>query len=106
MSSPTVSVILPTYNRVALLPRAISSVLNQSYSNLELIVVDDCSNDGTEEEISRIRDARLTVIRQAVNSGPGAARNVGIRAASGQYIASQDSDDEWLPEKLTKHDPK
>jgi glycosyltransferase involved in cell wall biosynthesis len=101
-TTPSVSVILPTYNRATLLPRAIYSVLNQSYHDLELIVVDDCSTDGTEDELSKIKDARLRVIRQSINSGPSAARNVGIRASLGRYVAFQDSDDEWLPEKLRK----
>jgi glycosyltransferase involved in cell wall biosynthesis len=102
MTSPSVSVILPTYNRAALLPRAIHSVLNQSYRDLELVVVDDCSNDGTEQELSKIRDPRLRMIRQTVNSGPSAARNAGIRASTGHYVAFQDSDTEWSPEKLRK----
>lgn len=102
MASPCVSIILPTYNRVALLPRAIDSVLDQSYRDLELIVVDDCSTDGTEQELLKITDPRLRLIRQKVNSGPSAARNAGIRASTGQYIAFQDSDDEWLPGKIEK----
>jgi glycosyltransferase involved in cell wall biosynthesis len=102
MPSPAVSVILPTYNRAYQLPHAIHSVLSQSYSDLELIVVDDGSTDGTSQELSKIKDSRLTVIRQTVNSGSSAARNTGIRASSGSYIAFQDSDTEWFPEKLRK----
>lgn len=102
MIVPSLSVILPTYNRATLLPRAIHSVLDQSYRDLELIVVDDCSTDETEELLSSIRDNRLRVIRQSINSGPSAARNAGIRASKGRYVAFQDSDDEWSPEKLSK----
>jgi glycosyltransferase involved in cell wall biosynthesis len=100
MKSPSVSVILPTYNRAHLLTRAVRSVLNQSYTDLELIVVDDCSTDNTMHELSMITDPRMKVIRLQNNSGAAAARNAGIRAAVGRYIAFQDSDDEWTSSKL------
>lgn len=102
MTAPSVSVILPTYNRAALLPVAIRSVLDQSYGDLELIVVDDASTDDTQQVLGKIPDARLRVICQSVNGGPSVARNAGIRAAQGRYIAFQDSDSEWLPEKLSR----
>ena len=102
MIQPSVSVILPTYNRAFCLPRAIYSVLNQSYDDLELIVVDDGSTDETGHILAGIADTRLRVIRQSVNGGPCVARNTGIQASAGRYIAFQDSDSEWLPGKLIK----
>lgn len=99
---PTVSVILPTYNRAHVVGRAIRSVLEQTYEDFELIVVDDGSTDGTEEVVRSFDDPRIRYIRHAQNRGGAAARNTGIRAARGEYIAFQDSDDEWLPEKLEK----
>jgi len=99
---PNVSVILPTYNRAQLIGRAIQSVLGQTYSNFELIVIDDGSKDDTENVIEGINDRRIRYIRHESNRGANAARNTGIAAARGEYIAFQDSDDEWLPEKLEK----
>jgi glycosyltransferase involved in cell wall biosynthesis len=95
-----VSVILPTYNRHASLDRAISSVLAQSFSDLELIVIDDGSTDETAALIESQVDSRIRHIRLPMRTGAAAARNVGIRAAMGSFFAFQDSDDEWLPEKL------
>ena len=97
-----VSVIIPTYNRAHLMGRAIQSVLNQTYQDFEIIVVDDASTDNTEEAVRSLKDERIRYIRHEKNKGAGAARNTGIRAANGEYIAFQDSDDEWLPEKLEK----
>ena len=94
-----VSVILPTYNRGWILEQAVDSVLAQNYTNLELIVVDDGSTDDTKGLLSMFGD-RITVIRQA-NRGVSAARNTGIRAATGKMIALLDSDDTWLPGKVT-----
>ena len=101
---PDVSVIIPTYNRAHLISRAIQSVLDQSYQDFEIIVVDDCSTDNTEEVIREFqeKDERIRYIRHERNKGPAAARNSGIKAVKGEYIAFQDSDDEWLPEKLEK----
>lgn len=100
MSNPLVSVIIPTYNRIATLPRAINSVLKQTYTNLELIIVDDASNDGTDKYIGQIKDSRLRYVRLEKNLGPAGARNAGVNAAKGKYIAFQDSDDEWDENKL------
>lgn len=97
-----VSVILPTYNRAHTLLRAANSVLNQTYKNFELIIIDDCSTDNTEEVVKNIHDERIVYIRQFSNKGAAAARNTGIKIAKGDYVAFQDSDDEWLPEKLEK----
>jgi glycosyltransferase involved in cell wall biosynthesis len=99
-TDPTVSVILPTYDRAHLLPRAILSILNQTYEDFELIIVDDASTDETGQVISAFQDARVRYLRHEHNQGLAAARNTGIQAAQGQLIAFQDSDDEWLPEKL------
>ncbi len=95
---PFVSVILPTYNRSAFVGRAIDSVLSQSYTDFELIVVDDGSTDDTPALLARYGNF-IKVIRQK-NQGVSAARNSGIRAAAGSVIALLDSDDYWLPKKL------
>lgn len=99
---PKVSVIIPTYNRADLLPRSIQSVLDQTYKNLEIIVVDDGSRDGTQQRVRSINDHRLKCARHPKNRGAAASRNTGIELASGKYIAFQDDDDQWLPEKLEK----
>jgi glycosyltransferase involved in cell wall biosynthesis len=101
IKAPLVSVVLPTYNRALLLPRAIRSVLNQSYRNLELIVVDDGSTDETERLVHSIEDDRIRYVSRD-NGGPAAARNAGIEVAAGELIAFQDSDDEWLDGKLER----
>jgi glycosyltransferase involved in cell wall biosynthesis len=101
-SNPVVSVVLPTYNRASLLNRAIRSVLAQSYSNFELIVIDDGSTDETYVVMNGFRDRRIRYISLEHNTGAAAARNVGIRMARGKFLAFQDSDDEWLPTKLAK----
>jgi glycosyltransferase involved in cell wall biosynthesis len=100
MSSPQVSIVLPTYNRRQVLSRAIESVLAQSMADFELIVVDDNSTDGTREWLATLTDPRLRLLHRKTRSGAAAARNAGIRAAQAELIAFQDSDDEWLPRKL------
>jgi glycosyltransferase involved in cell wall biosynthesis len=97
-----VSVIIPTYNRASLIERSILSVLNQTHENIECIVVDDCSTDSTEVVIKSIKDSRLVYLRNDKNLNASASRNVGIRLAGGNFIAFQDSDDEWLPQKIEK----
>ncbi|MEE2861794.1 MAG: glycosyltransferase [Pseudomonadota bacterium] len=101
-ATPLVSVVLPTYNRAATLGRAVDSVLAQSYSHLELLLVDDGSTDGTAEYAASLSDSRLRYLRQAQNRGVAAARNRGLAAARGQLIAFIDSDDAWMPEKLAR----
>jgi glycosyltransferase involved in cell wall biosynthesis len=95
-----VSVVLPTHNRAATLERAIRSVLAQTYDNLELIVVDDASSDLTQNILDRFTDRRLKIIRNQVRQGVSMARNTGVLQATGEYIAFQDSDDEWRVQKL------
>ncbi len=95
-----ISVIIPTYNRESTIVRSAMSVLNQTYKNIELIIIDDCSTDKTEVIVSAIADPRIRYFRQDTNHGACVARNRGIDEARGDYIAFQDSDDEWLPNKL------
>ncbi len=102
MNTPSVSVVLPTYNRAHTLPRAIASVLAQDARDLELLVVDDGSTDDTRQVVGGINDPRLRYLQRPRNGGPAAARNTGLAHARGEYIAFQDSDDEWLPLKLNK----
>lgn len=97
---PLISVILPTYNRIITLPRAVDSVLHQTYPCLELIIVDDGSSDGTQEYVKGLQDKRVIYHRNECNMGPSAARNAGVELARGEYIAFQDSDDEFFPTKL------
>lgn len=99
---PIVSVIIPTFNRAALLRRAISSVFLQTWQDLELIVVDDASTDDTAQLLQDCRDSRLVMLRHAGNRGAPSARNTGLDKANGRYVAFLDSDDEWLPEKLSR----
>lgn len=100
--NPLVSIVLPTYNRARLLSRAVKSILDQTYPNFELIVVDDCSTDNTEGVVKEFQDDRIRYIRHEKNQGAPIARNTGIRAAKGKYIAFQDSDDVWCSTKLEK----
>lgn len=99
---PLVSVVIPTYNRSHLLERALQSVVNQTYSNFEVIVVDDSSSDNTQLVVTSFHDKRIRYIRHEKNMGAVAARNTGIAAAKADYIAFQDSDDEWMAKKLEK----
>ena len=94
------SVIIPTYNRASLLSQAIKSVLEQIYTDLELIVIDDASSDNTEETVHSFTDRRLCYIKQK-HKGPSCARNEGIKSSCGEYIAFLDDDDLFLPGKLS-----
>ncbi|HWH79223.1 MAG TPA: glycosyltransferase family A protein, partial [Candidatus Binatus sp.] len=96
--TPAVSVIIPTYNRWPMVGAAVDSVLAQSYSDFELIVIDDGSTDGTAEKLA-CYGSRLRVFRQA-NRGVSAARNFAVSRACGRYLAFLDSDDLWQPRKL------
>ncbi|HEY4124800.1 MAG TPA: glycosyltransferase family A protein, partial [Rhizomicrobium sp.] len=97
--SPIFSVVIPVFNRAHLLERALSSVLNQSFQDFEIIVVDDGSKDDPERVVQAIADSRIRFVRQE-NMGGGAARNTGIDLAQGRYIAFLDSDDQFLPHHL------
>jgi glycosyltransferase involved in cell wall biosynthesis len=94
---PLVSVIIPTYNRGWIVQEAVDSVLAQDFSDYELIVVDDGSDDNTPE-ILKAYGRQITILHQP-NKGVSAARNRGIAAAAGRFIAFLDSDDLWLPKK-------
>ena len=100
--NPKVSFVIPTFNRGGEITRSIYSVLAQTFHDLELIVVDDCSSDNTEALVKAIKDARIRYVRLEQNVGGAEARNVGSRLARGKYIAFQDSDDEWFCHKLEK----
>jgi glycosyltransferase involved in cell wall biosynthesis len=100
MNKPTVSVIIPSYNRCQSLPRALDSVLAQTRPAEEIIVVDDGSDDGTAAMLARDYPELTCLVQD--NRGVSAARNAGIRAARGDWIALLDSDDEWLPQKLER----
>ncbi len=99
-----VSVIMPVYNCEKYLPNAIESVLNQTYSHLELIAVNDCSTDNSEKIIRRFceMDNRVKYIKLDLNSGAAVARNTAVQAADGEFLAFLDSDDMWKPRKLEK----
>lgn len=101
-NSPLVSVIIPAYNRANLIGRSIDSVLNQAFKDFEVIVVDDGSIDNTKSVVESFNDSRIKYIKNKRNIGAAVTRNIGIKNAKGKYIAFQDSDDEWLPEKLEK----
>jgi glycosyltransferase involved in cell wall biosynthesis len=98
-----VSVIIPTYNRAYILPEAIESVLRQTYSNFELIVVDDGSTDETAKTVERFCDPHIRFVRRPRNGGVAAAKNTGLDIAGGELIATLDSDDLWRPQKLELH---
>lgn len=98
-----VSVIIPTFNRAKTIRQIVLSVLEQTYSNIEVIVVDDGSTDNTVEVLKSIRDTRLRCLVNERNSGACYSRNLGIDNSNGSIIAFEDSDDFWLPHKLQKN---
>jgi len=100
MSKPRVSVIVPTYNRAGVICRTIDNLFQQTYGDFEVIIVDDGSTDDTQTKLRPYGD-RIRVISQA-NAGPAVARNRGVKAALGEIIAFQDSDDLWKPHKLER----
>ncbi len=97
---PKVSVIIPTHNRAQMLKRAVDSVLAQTYQDFEVIVVSDGSTDNTDEVVSSYIDPRIVYSKHGKSRGASAARNTGIRASRGKFVAFLDDDDEWLPHKL------
>lgn len=98
---PKVSVIIPCYNAMKFLPKTVNSVLEQTYQNFEIIIVNDGSTDNIEQWVSTLEDQRVHLVSQ-VNQGQSAARNTGIKHSSGEYIAFLDSDDLWNPQKIEK----
>ncbi|NLJ19140.1 glycosyltransferase family 2 protein [Globicatella sulfidifaciens] len=103
-TSPLVSIITPAYNAAEFISDTIESVLIQDYQNWEMIIIDDCSKDHTVDVINEFieKEPRIRLIRRSENGGTAKTRNAGLNEAKGQYIAFLDSDDIWLPKKLTK----
>jgi glycosyltransferase involved in cell wall biosynthesis len=97
-----ISIVMPSYNTAEYISETIESVLNQSYVNWELIIVDDCSNDQTEEIVYSYKDSRIYFYKNEKNCGAAISRNKGIRLARGEWIAFLDSDDLWANNKLEK----
>ncbi len=99
---PKVSVVIPTYNRAEFLERAIKSVLDQTFQDFEIVVINDACTDGgqTDAVMKRFADDRIIYVRHETNKGIGVARNTGVLNSSGEYIAFLDDDDAWLPQKL------
>lgn len=97
-----VSVIMPSYNTSGFIRETIESVLNQTYQNFEIIIVDDCSTDSTDDVVAQINDERIKFIKNEKNSGAAVSRNRALIEAKGKWIAFLDSDDIWHPEKLEK----
>lgn len=97
-----VSVIMPSFNTASYIRQSIQSVLDQTYKKWELIIVDDCSIDNTDEVIKSIKDERIRYFKNEINSGAAVSRNRALKEAKGQWIAFLDSDDLWTPEKLEK----
>lgn len=106
MHSVKISVVIPTYNREKTIRYCLDSVLNQTYSPIEIIVVDDCSTDMTVPVIKSYSDIRIRCIVLDKNSGAQAARNRGIKEAKGEWIAFQDSDDEWSSQNKLEYEIK
>jgi glycosyltransferase involved in cell wall biosynthesis len=104
-AAPLVSVVIPCLNSERTIRRALDSVARQDYPAFEVIVVDDASTDGTAEVLARLARPDLRVIRLPQTSGAAAARNAGIAAARGEFVAFLDADDEWLPDKLSTQVP-
>lgn len=103
-AAPLISVIVPVYNAAGSLHRSLRSVLGQTLPDFELIVIDDCSTDESANilEVYRVIDDRVRIFSTNKNSGPGVARNVGLKNARGKFIAFLDSDDFWMSNKLER----
>lgn len=97
-----VSIVMPSYNTASYISASIDSVLNQTYQNWELIIVDDCSTDNTDEVVLKYTDVRIHYLKNERNVGAAKSRNYALREAKGAWIAFLDSDDQWHPEKLEK----
>lgn len=99
---PVVSVIIPSYNRGYCIAQCLRSVLDQTFADFEIIVVDDASSDDTRAQVSSISDSRIHYLAHDSNQGGAVARNTGIRIAQGEFVAFLDSDDHWQSDKLEK----
>lgn len=97
-----VSIIIPTYNRASSLKRTLISIINQTYTDYEVIIVSNGSTDNTKDIVDQFQDERLKYIFQKGSGSPASPRNTGIKSSKGDYIAFCDDDDLWLPEKLEK----
>jgi glycosyltransferase involved in cell wall biosynthesis len=97
-----ISIIIPTYNRAHIIGRALQSVANQTLQDFEIIIVDDASTDNTTEVVEQFGNPHVRYLQHHENRFAGAARNTGMEAATGKYIAFLDSDDAWLPDKLER----
>ena len=100
MTPPLISVVIPTYNHGHLFPRALQSVMEQTYPNWEVIVIDNHSTDNTTEVLRNFGDPRITTVKIHNNGVIAASRNMGVRRGKGEWVAFLDSDDWWLPDKL------
>ena len=100
ISNPLVSIVMPTYNRGFCIERAITSVINQTVSDWELIVVDNNSSDNTDEVINNLLDDRISIVKINNNGIVAKSRNLGIKMANGCFVAFLDSDDWWAEKKL------
>lgn len=102
MMDGLVSIIMPSYNTAKYISESIKSIQAQTYSNWELIIVDDCSTDNTIEVICSFEDPRIKLLQNEKNAGAAISRNYALREAKGKWVAFLDSDDTWAPEKLEK----
>ncbi len=102
MVNPTVTVVVPAYNQEAYIEETLQSILAQTFTDYEVIVVDDGSSDETGKVVSNVRDRRLHYVYQANSGRPACSRNRGVSLAKGEYIAFLDGDDLWMPDKLEK----
>lgn len=100
--SDLVSIITPSYNTAKFIEQTINSVLQQTYTNWELLIVDDCSNDNTDSIIAKYSDPRIHYFKNVVNKGAAYSRNFALKKAEGEWIAFLDSDDLWKKDKLIK----
>ena len=97
-----VSIIMPSYNTAQYIGDSVRSVINQTYTNWELIIVDDCSTDHTDAVVASFQDERIRYFKNERNSGAAVSRNKALREVKGKWVAFLDSDDLWHPEKLEK----
>lgn len=99
---PLISVIIPNYNREMVICETVQSVLNQSYKNIEILVIDDASTDRSVEMLAKVKDKRVRCVVQKEHRGASYCRNLGVSESQGEYLAFQDSGTVWLPDKLQK----